>query len=167
MDKIRNQQMPRARQDELVIRELADEVLVYDLKHQRAHCLNKTAALVWQRCDGKTSITQIAMLVGDKLEIEVDENVVWLALGQLDKAHLLGESLPRPADNFSSTRRELMRKLGWSAAAALPLITSVLAPTAVAAASPCTPKGAPCTTTAECCVACTCGGNPPKCQGGC
>ena len=40
--------MPRARQDELVVEELPDETLVYDLKRHKARCLNRTAALVWQ-----------------------------------------------------------------------------------------------------------------------
>ena len=39
--------MPRARQDELVVEELQDETLVYDLKRHKARCLNRTAALVW------------------------------------------------------------------------------------------------------------------------
>ena len=32
--------MPRARQDELVVEELPDETLVYDLKRHKARCLN-------------------------------------------------------------------------------------------------------------------------------
>ena len=39
--------MPRARQDELVVEELQDETLVYDLERHKARCLNRTAALVW------------------------------------------------------------------------------------------------------------------------
>ena len=50
--------MPRARQDELVVEELSDETLVYDLKRHKANCLNRTAALVWQDCDGQTSVSQ-------------------------------------------------------------------------------------------------------------
>ncbi len=50
--------MPRARQDELVVEELSDETLVYDLKRHKANCLNRTAALVWQDCDGQTSVAQ-------------------------------------------------------------------------------------------------------------
>ena len=46
---------PLARREGLVIRELADEVLVYDLDRDRAHCLNQTAAFIWQCCDGRTS----------------------------------------------------------------------------------------------------------------
>ena len=38
--------MPRARQDELIVEELQDETLVYDLQRHKARCLNRTAALV-------------------------------------------------------------------------------------------------------------------------
>ena len=45
--------LPHARTDNLVIRELDDETLVYDMERDEAHCLNQTAALVWKQCDGK------------------------------------------------------------------------------------------------------------------
>jgi hypothetical protein len=40
--------LPRVRKKNLIIDELADEVLVYDLDRHKAHCLNRTAALVWK-----------------------------------------------------------------------------------------------------------------------
>ncbi len=45
--------LPRARKEGLLIQELPEEVLVFDLSTAKAHCLNHTAALVWRRCDGK------------------------------------------------------------------------------------------------------------------
>jgi len=49
--------MPAARQEGLLVRELNDETLVYDLFNigHKAHCLNSTAALIWKYCDGQTS----------------------------------------------------------------------------------------------------------------
>ena len=38
--------LPHARTKDLVIRELGDETLIYDLANDRAHCLNETAAFV-------------------------------------------------------------------------------------------------------------------------
>ena len=52
--------LPRARTDGLVINELTDEVLVYDLKRDKAHCLNAAAASVWKQCDGRTTVAEIA-----------------------------------------------------------------------------------------------------------
>lgn len=41
-----SQQRPLARSEGLVIQEMPDEVLVYDLETNKAHCLNETAAFV-------------------------------------------------------------------------------------------------------------------------
>ena len=40
--------LPRARKDGLVIKELVNETLVYDLERDEAQCLNQTAPLVWK-----------------------------------------------------------------------------------------------------------------------
>ncbi|PYS79821.1 MAG: hypothetical protein DMF70_12375, partial [Acidobacteria bacterium] len=67
MKQASNQTKPLARKEGLVIQELPDEVLVYDLDRDRAHCLNETAAFVWQRCDGRTSTVEIARSLGQKV----------------------------------------------------------------------------------------------------
>ena len=53
------QQKPLARNEGLVIKELPDELLIYDTETDRAHCLNETAAFVWLRCDGRKSLAEI------------------------------------------------------------------------------------------------------------
>jgi hypothetical protein len=55
--------LPRARTDGLVVKELTDEVLVYDLKRDKAHCLNLAAAAVWKLCDGRSTAAEIASRV--------------------------------------------------------------------------------------------------------
>ncbi len=40
--------LPHGRKDGLVVKELGNETLVYDLERDEAHCLNQTAALVWK-----------------------------------------------------------------------------------------------------------------------
>jgi Coenzyme PQQ synthesis protein D (PqqD) len=143
---------PTARKDELVTRELSDELLVYDLKRHKAHCLNQTAAAVWKLCDGKATVKEIAKSLAEVLGAPVDERIIHLALEQLAKFHLLDESkslVPQlPPELTRMSRREMMRTLGVAAAIALPLIVSVSAPTAVQAAScvetTCTAGGAPC-----------------------
>ena len=84
-----------------------------------------------------------------------------LALHDLGLAHLL-ES-PGPAKGL--TRRELIRRLGAAAAIALPLVSTVAAPTAAEAQS-CIPQGAfTCSlvTPPFCCpgLTCTVGGCQP------
>ena len=141
---------PRARKDGLVVRELADEVLVYDLERHRAVCLNRAAAVVWRGCDGRTGIDGLTRRLSAELGETLTADVVWLALDQLGRDRLLVERARRPADAPTLTRRELMKRVGLAAAVALPVVTSIVAPTSAQAAS-CLPTGASCGTSAQCC----------------
>jgi hypothetical protein len=125
------QQQIMARQDGLVVKELRDEVLVYDLRTHQAHCLNKTSVFVWEQCDGKTTVEEIANRMAEEWSVAVDINTVWFALQQLEQAGLLQSSIVKPAEITRISRRSAMQKLGL--AASLPLVISVLAPTAVQA----------------------------------
>ena len=129
--------MPRARQDELVVEELPDETLVYDLKRHKAHCLNRTSALVWQHCDGRTTVAEVAALLERQSKIPADEAVVWMALDRLGTAHLLGEQVTLPAERARYSRREMLRTLRRVAGISLllPVVESIVAPRAAAQAS--------------------------------
>jgi hypothetical protein len=127
---------PRARTQGLVVTELPDELLVYDLERHRAHCLNPTAALVFKHCDGRRSVAQIARILRRELDVDApaDESLVWLSLDRLERARLLEEREAAPA---APSRRELVRRVAL-VAATLPVIATILAPTpAEAAASGC------------------------------
>ena len=124
---------PKARQDRLLLQEAGDELVVYDQDRHRAHRLNRTAALVWRHCDGKTTVTEIANLLQRELSVPADEEAVWLALDRLDRAHLLRERLTLPASAARTSRRALVRKLAM--AGGLALVTSIVAPEAAQAAT--------------------------------
>jgi hypothetical protein len=143
--------MPHARTDQLVVSDVDDEVLVYDLVRDRAHCLNRTTALVWRHCDGQTPVAALAARLQGELGAPVEVEVVWLALRQLDRAHLLRERLTLPED-ITLSRQELLRKVGVGGIGlvVLPAVASILAP-AAAAASSCIPSGDPCPTDQSCC----------------
>ena len=145
-----DQLRPRARTKGLVVQALPDEVLVYDLERHKAHCLNSTAALIWKSCDGQTPLAEMVHMLAQEMNTVVPESVVWLALRHLGRAHLLEERIHLARGGASMSRREVMRRLGWGAAVALPLVTSIVAPTAVEAAT-CLPGGAICTAGAQCC----------------
>ncbi len=136
--------MPRARQEELVVEELQDETLVYDLKRDKAHCLNRTSALVWQHCDGRTSVADVVALLEEQLATPTDEAVVWMALDRLGRAHLLSEPVTLPADRAQYSRREVLRTLRRVAGISLllPVIESIVAPRAAASTSACVTVGA-------------------------
>ena len=148
--------LPRARTNNLVIRELDDETLVYDMERDEAHCLNQTAALVWQQCDGRTTATQAARALQKELETTVDADLVWLAVRQLERFHLVDVSEKSP----SVSRRNLVLKYA-PLALALPVIVSITAPTTVQAAS-CAALGESCATL-TCCPGLFCFGSPPTC----
>src|SRR6266852_2495799 len=125
--------LPRMRKKRLIVDELPDEILVYDLDRHKAHCLNHTAALVWRRCDGRTPPREIARRVQGDLDQPFSEELVWLALRQLNQIHLLAEPVGLPPKLAGMSRRRMVRTLGIAAVVAVPLVTSIVAPTAAEA----------------------------------
>ncbi len=126
---------PLARLDDLVVRDLRDEVVVYDTRSHQAHCLNRTAAFVFRHADGRRTAAQIAVLLGPG----ADEGLVHAALDQLSEAGLL-EAGPAPAAPGPS-RREVLRQVGLGAAVLAPAVASLLVPTPAEAAATCIPVG--------------------------
>ena len=151
----REQKVPEARTEGLVVQQLAEEVLVYDQDRHKAHCLNHTAALVWEQCDGESSVKDIARKLSEEMEAEVEAEVVWLAVEQLSRTHLLKEGVERAAGGVS--RREVMRRIGIGAAVALPIVTSIISPKATEAAN-CRPSGQSCSASPQCCSGVCSGG---------
>jgi len=122
---------PQARQDGIVVRELPDELLIYDLERHKAHCLNRTAAAVWRHCDGETSAREIGYRLAREFSTPVDEDVVWLALDDLGSLSLLEAPVVRPT---GMSRAQLVRRVGVTAAAiAVPAVMSMGVPSASAA----------------------------------
>ncbi len=158
--------MPIARENELVVEQLPDETLVYDLKRHKARCLNRTSALVWQHCDGRTTVAEVAALLERQLKIPADEAVVWLALDRLGRAHLLSEPVTLPADRAQYSRREVLRTLRRVAGISLllPVIETIVAPRAAAQAS-CVASNA-CGGTPNC-TPCSVQCNKKCCNGAC
>ncbi len=155
-------QVPVARKERLVIQEMPEEVLVYDLDTNKAHCLNQTAAFVWKSCDGRNSVADITKLVGDDSGTAVPEDLVWLAIDQLSEKNLLADNLK--ADFKGSTRREVIKKIGLAAVIGIPVVASLTAPTSVLAGLSCAcnaPNDPTCGTTA--CPG-TCNGTTNRCQ---
>ena len=118
--------LPKARKAQLLVKELPTETLIYDEERHQAHCLNQTAAWIWRRCDGKTGVRDIAASVSRKARAPINEEVVWLALRDLDKSHLLQGNVQKRA---GVSRREVIRKSAM-AAVTLPLIASIATPAA-------------------------------------
>jgi hypothetical protein len=122
--------VPKARQDQLLIEDVANELVVYDLERHRAHLLNRTAALVWRHCDGQKSVAELASLLQTELNPVADEDLVWLALDQLGAAQLLQEPMRRSPEQRRTSRRHVVRKVGMIGVLSLllPAVSSLSAP---------------------------------------
>lgn len=142
---------PQSRNHNLTTQEIGEELCIYDLEVNRGFCLNQTSALVWQHSNGRNSVASIASNLSGILGEPVSEQMIWLALDQLNKENLLlAESVSfLPTERVS--RRKLLREAALTSAIALPIISAIAAPKAVQAQS-CIPFGSfGCQTVQDCC----------------
>ena len=145
------QKMPQARRSGLIIQEVDSEILIYDQDTNKAHCLNQTAAKVWKYCDGETTLADACSSLSRDLETPVDEKLVWYAVDQFSKDNLLVKEVEVPAFIIPGmNRRQMVRTLGLAAIIAVPLVTSIVAPTPAQAAT-CKNTGQACGAGPECC----------------
>lgn len=147
--------------DDLIVQKVGDEVIVYDLASHRAHSLNRTAALVFEKLDGKRDLDALARHLGKALGSAPQRGLVAEAVNELAAANLLrpGAALPR---------RSVLRGF---AVGLLPVVVTIAVPPAAAAAS-CVANGDPCTFgVSVCCDSCdSCtnfGSGPFSCQATC
>ncbi|MDQ1639526.1 MAG: hypothetical protein QOF62_2865 [Pyrinomonadaceae bacterium] len=116
-----------------------------------------------------TGSRHLASKASDTRHPAPDTNIVWLALDQLRRSHLLEETdskkfwPPAIAGITNMSRREAVRRIGLGAGIALPIVMSMTAPTAVEAAVSCKHHCDPCATSAECCGVCST--TTPGCTG--
>lgn len=118
--------LPIARSDQLTIRELAEETLVYDLNTHKAHCLNSTVALIWRHCDGQTTVGELAEIVQEELGIADAGALVDLGLEQLARRNLLQQPSEPLTLSARTSRREVLKQLAL-AAVLLPLVMTITA----------------------------------------
>lgn len=158
---------PLSRKENIVVQELDGEVLIYDLSENKAFCLNETSALVWEMCDGNKSISEISEGLGKKLNSKASEDLVWLAIDQLKKEKLIANSEEIAYDFNGMSRRDVIKKVGLGTMIALPIVTGLIAPTAINAQSrraTCTVTGTPGGQTADVGNCCPCN-NTGDCAG--
>jgi len=126
---------PLSRRENIVVQEYGNEILIYDLNINKAFNLNETSALVWQACDGNKTVNEISAQISSQLKSSVSEDFVWLALEQLKKENLIENKVDIEAPFEGLSRREIIRKVGFATLVALPIVSSLIAPTAVHAQS--------------------------------
>ncbi len=121
---------PQARTKDIIVQEMKDELLVYDLKTDKALCLNETAEIIWKMCDGKTSISEISLKMSEILGKAVTEEIVWLAVDKLREDNLLSNFDYVHTKFNGMSRRQVIRKIGFASVIALPIVSSITAPLA-------------------------------------
>src|SRR3954452_16915698 len=140
-----------ARTEGLVVEEIGDELLVYDLDTDEAHSLDPAAAAIWRACDGTTTPADIAA------RLTLDDAAVQATLKHLGDLNLLTGQAPAVAVTHS--RRAVLRRglvAGAAGAVAIPVIRSIVAPTpAHAQSGGGLPNGQPCTA-GQCASGCCC-----------
>lgn len=143
-------QVVQARTHRVVSEVVGDELVVYDLDTDEAHLLSPNVARVWQAAHGGSSVASLLAEVA----VEHPEQagyVVWAAVEQLQAKRLLDGSLLLPSESTGISRRTLLKRIGL-AAVAIPVITTIVAPSPAAAA--CSPTtggfGQPCCSAGAC-----------------
>jgi hypothetical protein len=128
-------QTPTARRSQVVVSEMGDEVVLYDITEDKVHSLNPTAAFIWKQCDGRRTVADIARSLERQFQAGDSEEMVWSALDQLQRQNLLAERVVKPSKSPGLSRRRMLGKAAAGALLALPLVTTLIAPTPVMAQS--------------------------------
>jgi hypothetical protein len=129
---------PLARTQGLIFESLDDELLIYDVEDNLLCRLNRTAALVWQNADGSRTVDELADTLRAELGDLADVDLVLVSLDRLHEHGLIAWGYePRDSDAAGLSRRRFIRRTGvvGTAALALPLVTSLVAPVAADAQS--------------------------------
>jgi hypothetical protein len=155
--------MPYQRRTEaLLVEELPDETVIYDTAGREAHCLNRVATFIWNHCDGRTSVAEIARLLRAELDQAADESTVRLIVERLEEVRLLGTRPARPTGTVRRSRRQAAKQLALMGLGGTVLTIAV--PTPAAAASICSG----CATGHVWCITnSTCYGNSNACRNNC
>jgi hypothetical protein len=123
------QKLPSSRNENLVTQEIGQEILIYDLTTHKVYGLNETAAIVYRACDGKTTFDEL------KQKHKWTDEIIFLALERFKEIGLFPENQFPDSPFTGMKRRDLIRKVGLASMVMLPVISSIVAPSAAMAAS--------------------------------
>jgi hypothetical protein len=125
--------MVRKRPDGRIVKRVDDELVIYDEQNHKVFHLNKAAAIVWEYCDGASSLDDLAHTLASHSELPASVDLAGLALQELRDADLIEGSFASVAGREVARRDVMVRMAGF--ALALPAVVSLLAPTPAMAAS--------------------------------
>ena len=122
---------PTAKVDGILRQRTFQDLVVIDEGTDSAHCLNETAAIVFEHADGTRSVDDLADVLREKLDPTADRDLVEIALDNLAEASLLEDRAPRASGIKSESRRRFVQKLGMlgTISVLLPVVESIASPT--------------------------------------
>ena len=131
----KNETGPVSLKNNVIVQELEKELLLYDLTSDKAFCLNETASIIWNLCDGQNTIEDIRRETSLQLKTQITEEMIWLALDKFRSEQLLSNYREIKVDFKGLSRRQAIKKAGLATIAALPLISTIIFPVAAEAQS--------------------------------
>ena len=151
---------------------VGNELVVFNTTTSTASCLNKFTAVVWGACDGRNDIESLLAIVRNAGYQDATTALILMAIDQLSETGLLEDSVEiNEVNKKHLKRREMLSLLGKSAAAVLPVVTTINIQPAIAQSSPpptpCRRFHQSCTAIGQCCPGCECNVRAGKCQGFC
>jgi hypothetical protein len=123
----------RRNKDDVIIDNVGDEVIIYDLKNQHCYALNSMSATIWDLCDGQTTLPEMALVLKQANNLSDEEATVVIdaSLEQLIESELLVDDFSHMVQSEASAdRRTLLKKLGGLIS--LPAISSIVMQPALA-----------------------------------
>src|SRR5262245_45398166 len=91
--------------------------------------------MVWHECDGTKSLPEISQALTKKSGTHVSDDIVSMALSQFKRDKLLADNYDVVTSFDGLSRREVVRRVGFASIVALPVISVLVAPTALNAQS--------------------------------
>jgi len=132
---------PRVRHNDLLSEELEGQHVIYDATNQTVHGMNPTLSWVWSHCDGSRTVDDLIAAMQGETGLDDARSLVTSGLKQLAEANLLE---PESVDlNALRTEARVVSRRAAVAAGvsiAVPVLSSMLAPTPAAAKSTEKPK---------------------------
>lgn len=150
---------PIARTEGLLVEAVGGDTVIYDLDTKQVHCLKELAGVVFALADGSRTAADLSELASYRLGHQVSETDVNDAVAQLEQTGLVNASPLLVRDGVS--RRDALKTFAVAGAGAA-LITTIAAPTALAAGSSNIATGSCCGNSATS----NCAGLNPTCASG-
>jgi len=131
---------PLARKNGIFAENLPEEVVLYDKTHDKVHCLNKTAAAVWENSDGSKTVDELMRVVKAENGAPADRKLVLQALQELEAAGLMEAGSAMVSEASLTSRREAVGKIAMAGSA---LVATIVAAAPKAHASTTGPSDPP------------------------